>query len=82
MTLKEQIAKARKVEDIRHELDTYQNAIKSGSKFEEDSRAFKKAKRNLKLTNLNRRHLRMSFFIRAPHVSLQLTNWNYYGIIN
>ena len=35
MTLKEQIAKARKVEDIRHELDTYQNAIKGGSKFEE-----------------------------------------------
>ena len=35
MTLKEKIAKARKVDDIRHELSTYESAIAGGSKFTE-----------------------------------------------
>jgi len=33
--LKDQLAKARKIEDIRHEMTTYQNAIKSGSSYSE-----------------------------------------------
>ena len=46
--LKDQLLKARKVEDIRHEMTTYE-----------------------KVLNVNKRHPRVSFFIRAPHV---LTN--------
>ena len=33
--LKDQLLRARKVEDIRHEMTTYENAIKSGSKYTE-----------------------------------------------
>jgi hypothetical protein len=35
MTLKEKLLKARKVEDIRHEMESYTNAIALGSKYKE-----------------------------------------------
>jgi len=35
MTLKEKIAKVRKIDDIKHEMATYEQALVGGSKYSE-----------------------------------------------
>ena len=35
MTLKEQIARTRKIDDIKHEMATYEQALVGGSKYAE-----------------------------------------------
>jgi|TARA_B110000240_G_C13221787_1_gene334964 hypothetical protein len=35
VTLKEKVLRARIIEDLRHEMTTYQNAIEGGSKYTE-----------------------------------------------